>query len=120
MNGERGGKVVIELRLDGTMAIRFRTRHLKYQEVAVECRAGGSAPRPPEFGAFAADASGEEEAGPAPEGARPAGVQPAGGRSDRTPAEPYPPDGAAKDRSKKRRGPAEDHPWKKKPFKRQK
>jgi transposase len=119
--GERGGKVVIELRLDGSMAIRFRDRYLKYEEVKEACRPGGSAPRPPEFSAWAADASGGEEAGPAPEkGARPAGVQPTGGRSGRTPAEPYPPDGAAKDTSKKRRGPGEDHPWKKKPFKRQK
>ncbi len=119
--GERGGKVVIELRLDGSMAIRFRDRYLKYEEVKEACRPGDSAPRPPEFSAWAADASGGEEAGPAPaEGARPAGVQPTAGRSGRTPAEPYPPDGAAKDTSKKRRGPGEDHPWKKKPFKRQK
>jgi hypothetical protein len=31
--GERGGKVVIELRLDGTMAIRFRDHYLSYREV---------------------------------------------------------------------------------------
>jgi hypothetical protein len=31
--GERGGKVVIELRLDGTMALRFRGRYLKFHEV---------------------------------------------------------------------------------------
>ena len=65
--GERGGKVVIELRLDGSMAIRFRDRYLKYQEVAGECSPGGSAPRPPEFSALAADASGGAKAGPAPE-----------------------------------------------------
>ena len=32
--GERGGKVVIELRLDGSMAIRFRGHYLKFQELA--------------------------------------------------------------------------------------
>ena len=30
--GERGGRVVIELRLDGSMAIRFRGKYLKYRE----------------------------------------------------------------------------------------
>ena len=118
--GERGGTVIVEQRRDGTLAIRFGKRYLKYEEVAARRGPGGSAPRPPEFGALAADASGGEEAGPAPrEGARPAGVQPTGGRSGRTPAEPYPPDGAAKDSGKGRRRPAEDHPWRK-PFQRKK
>jgi hypothetical protein len=110
--GLRGGKVVIESRLDGTMAIRFNGKYLKFSEIACP---GGSAPRPPEFNAFTADASREEE-GPAPGGTGPAGMQPAGGRSGRTPAEPYPPDGAAKDSGKPTKRPAEDHPWRK-PFK---
>src|SRR4051812_43751134 len=38
--GQRGGRVVIELRLDGSMAIRFGAQYLKYREVA----AGGEAP----------------------------------------------------------------------------
>src|SRR5436190_13714795 len=109
--GERGGKVVIELRLDGALAIRFRGKYLKYQEVAVSASPGGPAPRPPEFSAQAADASAGEE-GPAPgEGAGPTGVQPAGGRWGRTPAEPYPPDGKAEDTPKGQGRPAEDHPW---------
>jgi transposase len=117
--GERGGQVVIELRLDGAMAIRFGTHYLKYQEVSPGASLGGSAPKPPEFSAPAADASGGEE-GPAPgEGAGPTGVQPSAGRSGRTPAEPYPPDGAANDTGKGGRGPAKDHPWRR-PFKRQK
>jgi transposase len=117
--GERGGQVVIELRLDGSMAVRFGTHYLKYQEVSAGAGLGGSAPKPPEFSALAADASGEEE-GPAPgEGAGPTGVQPSAGRSGRTPAEPYPPGGAAQDTPKGGRGPAKDHPWRR-PFKRQK
>jgi transposase len=56
--GLRGGRVVIELRLDGTMALRFGGRYLKYEEVAAGPGPGGSAPRPPEFSALAADASG--------------------------------------------------------------
>jgi len=117
--GERGGKVVIELRLDGSMAIRLGKHYLKYQEVSPGSGPGGSAPRPPVFSASAADAWGGLE-GPAPgEGAGPAGVQPSAGRSGRTPAEPYPPDGAAQDTPKGGRGPAKDHPWRR-PFKRQK
>lgn len=119
--GQRGGKVVIELRLDGCMALRFGKHYLKYEEVTAAGRAGGSAPRPPEFSALAADArpgEEQEEGRVSGENAAP-GVQPTVGRSGRTPAEPYPPDGAAKSSGKGQRRPAEDHPWRK-PFKRQK
>lgn len=34
--GERGGRVVIEERLDGTRAVRFRGHYLKYEEIPVE------------------------------------------------------------------------------------
>ncbi len=116
--GERGGRVVIEERLDGSMVIRFRGKYLKYREVAGSSP-GGSAPRPPEFSASAADASGGEEGRAPDEGARRAGVQPSVGRSGRTPAEPYPPDDAGEDTKAKARRPAEDHPWRR-PFKRKK
>jgi hypothetical protein len=115
--GQRGGRVRIELRLDGSMWIRFRDKYLKYQEVMAS--PGGSAPRPPEFSALAADARGEATEGrtSAREATAP-GVPPTGGRSGRTPAEPYPPAGTANDTKKGRRGPAKDHPWRK-PYKRQ-
>ena len=115
--GERGGRVVIELRLDGSMAIRFRGHYLKYHQIPLADHAGGSAP---EFSALAADASGEEEAEGRVSGEETAapGVQPTAGRSGRTPAEPYPPDGKASHSKKEQRRPAEDHPWRK-PFKRQ-
>lgn len=110
--GERGGKVVVELRLDGSMAIRFRDKYLKYQEVVDGAGPGGSAPRPPEFSALAADARGGREADPGSvEEPGSAGIQPTAGRSGRTPAEPYPPDGAGKNTASRRRRPAEDHPW---------
>src|SRR5215472_48817 len=64
--GQRGGRVVIEQRLEGSLAIRFRDKYLSYREVPAGCRAGGSAPRPPEFSALAADARVEEK-GPPPE-----------------------------------------------------
>jgi hypothetical protein len=109
--GLRGGRVIIELRLEGSMAMRFRDRYLSFGEAVAGACPGGSAPRPPEFNAWAADASGEK-AGQAP-GARtrPSGVQPTGGRSGRTPAEPYPPDGMAEDSRKGPRRPAAHHPW---------
>jgi hypothetical protein len=116
--GERGGRVVIEQRLDGSLAIRFRGKYLTYREIPTGCGPGGSAPRPPEFSASAADARGKEKS-PASGEAGPTGMQPTGGRSGRTPAEPYPPDGAGQDSQTRRRRPAEDHPWRK-PFKRKK
>jgi len=119
--GERGGKVVIEQRLDGSMAIRFRGQYLKWQEVPALGSPGGRCPPdPPEFGALAADASaGEEQVGTSSKEAPTPGVQPTGGRSGRTPAEPYPPDGGADDSKEGRRRPAEDHPWRKR-YKRRK
>jgi hypothetical protein len=118
--GERGGKVVIELRLDGTMAIRLGEHYLKYQEVALGGESPGALPPDPRRLAPERPTPAGEKTGQAPsEGARPAGVQPAGGRSGRTAAEPYPPDGAAQDSGKGQRRPAEDHPWRKS-FKRQK
>jgi hypothetical protein len=108
--GQRGGKGVVEQRLDGSLAIRFKGHYLKYEVLSPGRVAGGSAPRPPEFNALAADARAEREEAPAA-GASSAGVQPTDGRSGRTPAEPYPPDGAAENTASKRRRPAEDHPW---------
>jgi hypothetical protein len=117
--GERRGKVVIELRLDGSMKVRFGTHYLNYVEIPLAARRGGSTPTPPEFSALAADAGGAEE-GPGPaEEARPTGVPPTDGRSGRTPAEPYPPVGGTDDSKPQRQGPGKDHPWRK-PFKRPK
>jgi len=115
--GERQGRVIVEVRLDGSLAIRFQNHYLKYKELPSVELVGGSAPKPPEFNALAADAT-AEGVGPGPQSeTRPGGVPPTAGRSGRTPAEPYPPDGAAEDSSKRRQGPGKDHPWRK-PFKR--
>jgi hypothetical protein len=56
--GERGGKVVIELRLDGTMAIRFGGHYLPFHEVGAETGAGDRA-----AGREARPAAGSREAG---------------------------------------------------------
>jgi transposase len=112
--GERGGKVTIELRLDGTMAIRFGDRYLKYHEIVAGGAAlGGSAPqtprslahlRPtPEGGKAKDDASMKEASSP--------GVKPTNGRSGRTPAEPYPPGGESDATKKGPQRPSANHPW---------
>jgi hypothetical protein len=117
--GERGGKVVIEQRLDGTMVIRFRGHTLKYSEFAAEgAGLGGSAPKPPEFNASTADASmNQKERGTSEEEPRSPGMQPATGRSGRTPAEPYPSGGGEGNSSARPRRPDENHPWRKKGIK---
>lgn len=112
--GERGGRVVVEERLDGSVAIRFGKRYLKYEELTGGDRSGGSAPAPPEFDASAAGARrGKRQRGDSGESPRRAGTQPVGGRSGRTPAEPYPPADGAGDSPKPTTRPAQNHPWRK-------
>jgi Helix-turn-helix domain len=114
--GERGGRVMIEERLDGSMAIRFGKHYLKYRELTAADSSGGSAPVPPEFGASTADASEKNTVRGTAKAPRTAGMQPTAGRSGRTPAEPYPPDGATVDSRKPAKRPAQNHPWRK-PYK---
>jgi hypothetical protein len=112
--GERGGKVTIELRLDGTMAIRFGNRYLHYHEIDTRNIAlGGSAPQTPRSLTHSRPTpAGEKEADRAsPKKTRSAGVQPTNGRSGRTPAEPYPPAGGVDDTNKGPYRPAANHPW---------
>jgi hypothetical protein len=107
--GERGGKVVIELRLDGTMAIRFGNRYLKYHEIPQR----GPAQETTQFGTKTQPGTREEnnkdgatlQATPSP------GMTPANGRSGRTPAQPYPPADEEQPRAQGRYRPAADHPW---------
>jgi hypothetical protein len=109
--GQRKGEVVVERRLDDTMAIRFGGHYLGYRDITGRACLGGSAPKPPEFTASTADASGGEE-GPAPQrGAEPTGMQPTARRSGCTPAEPCPPGGTAEDSAKRKHRPAQDHPY---------
>ena len=117
--GQRGGQVVLEQRLDGRLAIRFRSHYLRYHEVTPGALVGGSAPKPPEFSALAADASAQDKDRVGQAQTRSPGVPPTDGRSGRTPAEPYPPGGAKNDTEPRRKGPGKDHPWRK-PFKRPK
>lgn len=112
--GERGGKVTIELRLDGTMAIRFGDRYLKYHEIAARGAAlGGSAPQTPRSLAHLRPTPELEKAkddAPKKEASSP-GVKPTNGRSGRTPAEPYPPVGEQDATKKGPHRPSANHPW---------
>ncbi|HZY83616.1 MAG TPA: ISNCY family transposase [Gemmataceae bacterium] len=110
--GERGGKVVIETRLDRSMAIRFREHYLKYHEIASGPDGlGGAAPQTPRSLAPWGPTPGDKEGPASVTEAEPSGAQPTVGRSGRTSAEPYPPDGAAEDSKKGPHRPAADHPW---------
>jgi transposase len=111
--GERGGKVVLEVRLDGTLAIRFGKHYLTYHEIPARSAVlGGSAPQTPRSLTLSGPTPEEEEQGSASgNDAEPPGVQPAAGRSGRTSAEPYPPDGGAEDTKKGPYRPAAEHPW---------
>jgi transposase len=121
--GERGGNVIIELRLDGTMAIRFGNRYLNYHDIATRPTAVAVSTEP---SATAAGNSCTGLAGPgldrdkprkinkdeaSTKEASPSGVKPTNGRSGRTPAEPYPPAGEDKARTPGPYRPAADHPW---------
>jgi len=111
--GERGGKVVIEVRMDGSMGIRFREHYLKYHEIPAGAAVlGGAAPQTPRSLAHRGPTPvREEEGSTSGKETEPCGVQPTVGRSGRTSAEPYPPDGAAEDTTKGPYRPAADHPW---------
>ena len=93
--GQRGGKVVLELRLDGTMAVRFGNRYLNYHEL----------PTPTKEETKKDEASTCETPSP--------GVKPTNGRSGRTPAEPYPPVGEDQPTSRGPYRPPANHPWRK-------
>jgi hypothetical protein len=109
--GERGGRVVIEERLDGTLAIRFKGHYLHYEEITLPDQCC-EATQPESNSGEPVRGEAKSERG-AREPSRSSGMRPTAGRSGRTPAEPYPPDGEAKDTANSSRRPAENHPWRK-------
>ena len=121
--GERGGKVIVELRLDGSMAIRFGDRYLNYHEIESqptkaakrrgESIGGSSGKVIDSASADGADGAGKKRGRVSGKETQPPGVQPTPGRSGRTPAEPYPPEGEGEDKKKGPHRPAANHPWRK-------
>jgi hypothetical protein len=100
--GQRGGKVIIELRLDGTMAIRFASHYLSYREISMPATVSSNG---------VSSASATKKDGASSSDAPSSGVKPTNGRSGRTPAEPYPPAGEDKTTVRGPYRPPADHPW---------
>lgn len=110
--GERGGKVVVEKRLDGSMKIRFKDKYLDYKVAARREESGALPPNPRSLTQEPIPA----EAGKAKDPAILAGSSAAGrpgGRSGRTPALPCPSAGGRCGSGKNAWRPAENHPFRK-------
>ena len=115
--GERGGKVIVEQRLDGSMKVRFKDRYLEHRQVEKrkeedgEVEMGALPPNPRSL-AHQPIPAGVESISPAVvETTGPDAVHRTGGRSGRTPAEPCPPVGGSCGRGKDAYRPAPSHPW---------
>ncbi len=110
--GLRGGTVIVEKHLDGSLHIRFGKRYLAYQCVGPAARRLGALPPDPQsLSHIGIPAEPAKQKGHAE--TQPSAVYPTAGRSGRTPAEPYPSDGQQKSTGRKPWRPAPDHPWRK-------
>jgi hypothetical protein len=103
--GLRGGRVVLEQRLDGTLAIRFGERYLDFKDLGALPPNPRSSPHP-QHPADVRDRAPEETRSPA--------VTLAEGCSGRTPAEPYPSVANHEPTPARFHRPATDHPWRRK------
>ena len=94
--GQRGGRVIVEQRLDGTMYIRFKKTYLAYHQIGPADRTGlCPAPRSISLGQIPAEATQprarrDKKEGCAAKTTQPSAVRLTFGRSGRTPAEPCP------------------------------
>jgi transposase len=104
--GLRNGRVIMEQRLDGTLAIRFGQRYLDYVDL------GAPPPNPRSLPRGQHPAVREEDR--APREARSPAVTLADGCSGRTPAEPYPSIGTGQPTPQAPYRPPTDHPWRRK------
>ena len=104
--GLRQGRVIIEQRLDGTLAIRFGQRYLSYEEL------GALPPSPRSFSHGQHPAVCEEDRAPCE--TRSPAVTLVDGCSGRTPAEPYPSVDTKDPTPKAPYRPAAQHPWRRK------
>ena len=104
--GLRGGRVVLEQRLDGSLAIRFGQRYLAYTDL------GALPPNPRSLphGQHPAESEQDRASGEA----RPPAVTLTDGSSGRTPAEPCPSVGEGQPSKPVTSRPATNHPWRKK------
>jgi transposase len=104
--GLRRGRVIMEERLDGSLAIRFRERYLAFSDL------GALPPNP--RGLTHRQHPAEANEGRAPNETRPSAVTLVDRRSGRTPAEPYPPADSDKSTLNGPYKPPATHPWRRK------
>ena len=110
--GLRGGKVIVEQRLDGTRHIRFKQTYLKYELFVPAAKNDTGAPPPnPRSLSLSRIPAARKKKGRTALAAQPSAVYPALGRSGRTPAEPYPPQDQKHSTRKSPWRPPPDHPW---------
>lgn len=119
--GERGGRVIIEKRLDATMKVRFKQVYLSFSEV-IERTASDPGALPPDPRSLThglipviRGKSGKIKANDPAKGLTGSiTVHQSVGRWGRTPALPCPPEGESSVSSGKSWRPAPSHPWRKK------
>jgi hypothetical protein len=111
--GMRGGRVVIEKRLDGTLQIRLKKRYVAYHLIGPADRPGALPPSPRSLTHLQTPAGSQKKKGSAAATAKPSAVRLTFGRSGRTPAEPCPPKGNKSIAAKQPYVPVPDHPWRK-------
>ena len=110
--GLRGGKVIVEQRLDGTRHVRFKQTYLNYELVVPAAQTDTGAPPPsPRSLSLSGISAVRKREGRTALAARPPAAYPASGRSGRTPAEPYPPQDRKHSTRKTPWRPPPDHPW---------
>jgi transposase len=112
--GLRGGKVIVEERLDGTLAIRFKNRYLDHHEIEADGRLPGALPPDPRGlsqGQHPADGEEKESDRAESSSTRSSAVMLTDSRSGCSSAEPYPPVGKQKGTGKGPYRPPANHPW---------
>jgi hypothetical protein len=109
--GLRGGQVIVETHLDGTMHLRFQNHFLKYREVPLRPRWGALPPYPRSLTPRQTPARQETKRGCPDQPEQPCAVRLPLNRSGRTPAEPYPVQSAQQSTTDGPWRPPADHPW---------
>jgi len=112
--GQRGGWVVVEKRLDGSLHIRFKKHYLAYHRIGPAGKDSGALPPDPRSLPLSQMPAPEAQSeGCTDKAVQPCAVHLTAGRSGRTPAEPYPPDGKKNTTVKHPWSPPSEHPWRK-------
>ena len=113
--GLRGGRVIVEQRLDGSMHIRFKGRYLEFKDLTggKDGCLGAPPPNPRSLpnAPIPAEAEEKKAKGRAAGTARPSAVHRSAGSPGRTPALPGPSGGKSCGSGKDAYRPAPSHPW---------